>query len=151
MLEVHARENVIVFTGHGEWDLACADALRAQFSVAVSGCWAVTVVDLSDVSFLDLAGASPIEQLIASLTPTGRHVALLHPRPAVTRLLEILGLADYVVPVEELPRVPDLPDLLSALPVRHRLSLGQHRQAAMTLVAGAQPVAALDPRPRQPR
>jgi anti-anti-sigma factor len=113
VIEVHARERVIVFAGHGEWDLATAPALRAQLGVALAGAWQLIVVDLKDVTLLDVAGVDPIVHAVDRSRATGQEVVLVHPQPPVAQLLDLIGLGDRVAPTETLPHIGELLDALN--------------------------------------
>jgi anti-anti-sigma factor len=114
MIEVHARERVIVFAGHGEWDLATAPPLRAQLEVALAGAWQLVVIDLKDVSFLDVAGANPIIDALRRSRITGQQIILVSPQRPVARLLDVLGLTQFVALPESLPQVGALADALNS-------------------------------------
>ena len=112
VIEVHARERVLVLSGSGEWDLATADQVRPHLEIAVSGAWPLIVVDLARVDFMDVAGAKPIRTAVRSLRSSGRKILLVHPRSHVEKVLRLTGLGDFVVPVEELPNVDHVQELL---------------------------------------
>lgn len=113
MIEVHARERVIVLRGEGEWDLATVERVRPHMQIAALGTWPVVVIDLANVAFMDVVGARPLRVVAAAIRGGGRQLFVIHPQPQVERLLALLHLDEYVVPLERLPEVDDLEYLLT--------------------------------------
>lgn len=65
---------------------------------------AVVVCDLAAVTSLDLDGAVPLEQLARRGTLADSDVYFVRPAMQVERVLDLLGLAGFVIAVGDLPR-----------------------------------------------
>lgn len=77
----------------GEIDLATVDRLRdTAFTALAERRPAVLVLDLAEVSFLDLSGVSALLAIRARASATGTRVVLCHPQPIVRRVLELTDL-----------------------------------------------------------
>jgi anti-sigma B factor antagonist len=103
MIVFHERDHVAVLSASGEWDLASAEVLRSHLDRAIAGSWSVIVLDLAEVTFIDVTGVKPIRAAIKELRETSRQLLVVNPSPRIARTLKLLGLADWVVPVEQLP------------------------------------------------
>jgi anti-anti-sigma factor len=84
---------VRVATLRGELDISTADDLVDQLIMVPD---AVVVVDLSALGFIDSTGISALVQADKRLNPSGGRVVLTRPTPNILRLLDIVGLADWV-------------------------------------------------------
>ena len=84
--------SVSVLRPRGELDIAAVTCLRPTWLALVDASRPeVVVVDLSEVTFMDVAGW----RAVCSLAPAGRVPALRRPSPAVRRLLALLDGRDW--------------------------------------------------------
>jgi anti-anti-sigma factor len=91
MLDIHLEEGPPpVLHVAGELDIATGDQLRAALVHALSASPTV-VLDLSGVTFVDVAGLRAILETAESLN--GHGPLAVANAPLVTRLLELVGLA----------------------------------------------------------
>lgn len=84
----------------GELDLANAPTAEAQLREALDAGDAPVIVDMSELEFIDSTG---IALLVAALAPNGNSAELRFvpsKSPAVTRVLELTGLAERLPLVE---------------------------------------------------
>lgn len=84
----------------GELDLANAATAETQLRKALEAGDAPVIVDMSELEFIDSTG---IALLVAALTPNGNSVELRFvpsTSPAVTRVLELTGIAERLPLVE---------------------------------------------------
>ncbi|MFL1381988.1 STAS domain-containing protein [Nocardiopsis protaetiae] len=84
---------VTVVPVDGEIDLATVPGLRARLAAAAreERCECL-VVDLAGVGFLDASGVGALVAAHRILAARGARLVLARPRPAVARVLEILGM-----------------------------------------------------------
>ena len=84
----------VVVPVHGEIDIATADDTRDRLlgEAARTDC-ACMVVDLSRVEFFDASGRRALMAAYQRLTRDGRHMVLAEPAPAVSRVIDVLGLS----------------------------------------------------------
>jgi len=75
----------------GEVDLAVRDALTRALEEAAASTDRI-VVDLSEVSFIDLTGIA----VFAAAVVDGSDVSLLDPPPLIRRTLELSGLGEFI-------------------------------------------------------
>ncbi|MDT0330190.1 STAS domain-containing protein [Nocardiopsis lambiniae] len=89
----------------GEIDLATAPAMRDRLADAArdEDCECL-VVDLADVVFLDASGVGALVAVRRILAERGSRMVLARPRPAVVRVLRILGM-DRVFEIVPAPPV----------------------------------------------
>ncbi|MBK5307189.1 MAG: STAS domain-containing protein [Frankiaceae bacterium] len=90
-----------VLTLSGELDLATAELLRTRVRALVGRGAEVRhlVLDLSDLTFLDVTGLGALLEARRKLTGAGGSLLLRRPRPMVLRMLELLHL-DEALQVE---------------------------------------------------
>jgi anti-anti-sigma factor len=81
--------------------------------VALTGAWRLIVVDLRDVTFLDVAGVDPIVHAVERSRVTKQEVVLVHPQRRVEQVLGLIGLLEHVAPTETLARMGELADALN--------------------------------------
>lgn len=84
----------------GELDLANAATAETQLRKALEAGDAPVIIDMSELEFIDSTG---IALLVAALTPNGNSVELRFvpsTSPAVTRVLELTGIAERLPLVE---------------------------------------------------
>jgi anti-anti-sigma factor len=79
-----------VFYLAGEFDLAGVDVFDRATTAALTGPEPV-VLDLTDLMFMDASGLHAVIRLATCVR--GRDFVLRNPRPAVMRLLNIMGVA----------------------------------------------------------
>ncbi|MFJ1754092.1 STAS domain-containing protein [Kitasatospora sp. NPDC088134] len=94
----------------GEIDIHTAPRLDRQLrrALAVRPAPAVVLLDLQDVSFMDSTGLNSLLAARVEADRNGTLLALAHPRPQVTRLLEITETAP-LFPLSPLPPRPPVP------------------------------------------
>ncbi|QKW17864.1 STAS domain-containing protein [Kitasatospora sp. NA04385] len=95
----------------GELDVHTAPHLDRQlgWALAIRPAPAILLVDLQEVSFMDSTG---LNSLLTARREADRHgvlLALAHPGPQVTRLLELTGTA-ALFPLSPRPPRPQHPD-----------------------------------------
>lgn len=82
----------------GEADHLSAPALqRALEQAAARPDAGDVVVDLTGVTFMDSGGINVFARCFKPLDAAGRHLVLIHPRPAVRRALQVSGAAAFLV------------------------------------------------------
>ena len=107
-LAAEAREGVVVMRIGGELDLAAAPLLRETIDwMERRAPGAPLVLDLARVSFIDSTG---VRLLMEAGDVAGGRIALLDPSSAVSRVLELTGLATRFAEVADAE-----PDTLRAL------------------------------------
>jgi len=74
----------------GELDVACDDLVRSAAAVPADSI-DVVVVDLSGLSFCDLAGVTALQELKSAHRSQGRHVQVVSARPLLKRILALVG------------------------------------------------------------
>lgn len=100
-----ARDGCTVITAVGELDIATAALLAHALRHAPAH--TPTILDLTDVTFMDAAGLHPL--LRAHYDAAAQHVPfILVPTPAITRLLRLASLR------HTLRCMPTVPDALTA-------------------------------------
>jgi len=96
-LAVHAqpdRSGVIVAVT-GDLDLAGCQPLKRQLDALWDTGWTSVVVDLRGVSFIDSTGLSLLLTVDRDAREHGREFAIVDGAPAVSRLLELVGLSGH--------------------------------------------------------
>lgn len=99
-LVVHTRGAlpVVHVTAVGEVDLASVRQLRQAVLDAVADGASEVVLDLTGVSFIDCTGVSVLLGCVDDATRAGASVSIGSLSPRVTRLLELTGTAQRLVP-----------------------------------------------------
>ena len=92
--EARTTHDVPVLRVSGEVDLGSAGALRAAVEDLLARPGGLTVLDLSEVTFLDSAGLKVLDDMQQQAGEADGTVALVCPEPRILRLLEITGLSD---------------------------------------------------------
>ena len=92
MLQVAARDGVLVLALDGEIDIENAAGIGERLSASVSGADPV-VIDLRAVRFMDSQAIALLDRLAGRLEREGRPLAIVAPPASVPRrVLEIVGL-----------------------------------------------------------
>lgn len=79
----------------GEIDLACAELLESVARAELVGISLVTL-DLTDLTFSDLAGMRAMLKFRADHEVSGCEVRLVHAQPIVRRVFELSGNSDHL-------------------------------------------------------
>jgi anti-sigma B factor antagonist len=93
--EVTAREagGAVVLELRGELDVATVPLLREALA-ATAG--TTVVVDLQELTFMDSSGISAFIHARKQLARDGHRLLLTRPSPNVRRVLDIVGLTDWL-------------------------------------------------------
>ena len=76
----------------GEVDVSCAAELRGQLDAAAQE-GLDTLVDLSNVSYVDSTGIGVLVGAATTAREAGRGFAIANPQPPVRRVLDMLGVS----------------------------------------------------------
>jgi anti-anti-sigma factor len=95
-VEIRVIEGVACVTPTGELDLVTAPSLRAALEDAVALEPTLIVVTLREVTFLDSTGLGAIVAGWRAASDRGIQLRLLHPSPAVRRILDVTGLDELL-------------------------------------------------------
>jgi anti-sigma B factor antagonist len=76
----------------GELDLATADAVRSELEAAEAEAPEATVVDLSELRFIDSSGLSVLSEAVERASSDGRRITFTRSSPEVERTLRLTGL-----------------------------------------------------------
>jgi anti-anti-sigma factor len=95
----------------GEVDIAAATRLRPSWLALADSGQPVVVVDLCDVTFMDVAGVSLLVALRNRQLGHGGRVQLRRVPAQVTRVLRLTGLTG-ILPVEPAPRPRSAADVI---------------------------------------
>ncbi len=91
-LAVRRAGGVVVVALSGDYDLGCAATLHTQLLDALRARPTGIVIDLSEVTYCDLACLRTMANLGRRAVAVGTWMRLAGPSPIVRRLLEITGL-----------------------------------------------------------
>ena len=94
----------------GEFDLAAAEALRAQLDLARATAERGVVLDLAEVTFVDSAGLRELLRAHGALASERKGLVLTGLQAPVIRLLELTGATDMLVTAPTLQRALTLLD-----------------------------------------
>ena len=89
----HSRDGVTIVRPRGAMDLAT----RAELRASLSRCTGDVVVDLSEVEFLDVTCLAVLLAEEARLMEQGGTLRLREPHAIVSRMLEAVGVATWIV------------------------------------------------------
>lgn len=103
--------DVPVLRPHGEVDIATVTRLRPTWLALADAGRPVLVVDLADVTFIDVAGIGLLVALRNRQHAHGGRVHLRHVPAQVTRVLRLTGLAGSL-PVEPAPAPRSAADVI---------------------------------------
>ena len=81
----------------GELDLSSAPVLAETLDQVLDRCPQVVTLDLSGLDFIDSTGLSLLARTSKALKGYDGRLRLLSPRPAVRRVLELVGLHPLLV------------------------------------------------------
>ena len=82
----------------GEVDIATVDALDLALERAMDA-GSDLVVDLSDLTFIDIGGLRTLAAAVDRMTDDGRSMRLASPRPHLRRIIGLLGWEQLAVHV----------------------------------------------------
>src|SRR4051794_7137789 len=89
-ITVEATSTVRCIRLEGELDLASADMLHAEYGSATEDA-EIIMVDLTDLTFCDVAGAQALMALRASHLLRGRRIVFLNACAQVRKLFTLMG------------------------------------------------------------
>lgn len=115
LLRLHTAvlEDVVVVRCHGELDLSSGTGLLDGLAPAVALADHAVVLDLSDLAFIDCAGASSLVAARTEIARCGIEVVLAAPSRPAARLLSLTGTGDLI---------PIFPTVRQAVNKFHRVS-----------------------------
>jgi anti-anti-sigma factor len=118
----------------GELDFASASQLEASLGLVGARGAGAAVLDLSGLAFVDAGGIREIYELCLTAESEGKRVWITSARPHVRRVMEILGVYDYVA-ARDRPSVDNVlePSGDAAHPTRCRLAFLRTEAAARQL------------------
>ncbi len=90
----------VVFTAHGELDMATAPALRERMTAAIADGRRRLVIDLRPIGFLDSVAVAAILQARRRLGDGGRLAVIVDPDSYTRMVFEIAGLPQCLDVVE---------------------------------------------------
>jgi anti-anti-sigma factor len=91
-LEVVEAEGSPLVRVRGELDVATAQELGSRLTELIGGMPDRITIDLSDTVFMDCSGARPICEARRQLPIETCRIVLLHPRPLIRMVLNLVGL-----------------------------------------------------------
>lgn len=94
------QDGYAVVAATGEIDLHTAPRLQTELAEQVLGEGGQLIVDLSGVEFCDSTGVNVLLAAMRRANEQGGTLTLIHPQPAVRKVLGITGL-DSVFPVRD--------------------------------------------------
>lgn len=103
----HDDDGCPVLHLEGEFDLSTTGELGDLLADAAASEPERIVIDLTDTTFMDLAGARPILEWRHRLPLERCSMVLRRPRPMVRMVLEVLGLDGPCI-IDDLPERPSL-------------------------------------------
>ncbi|MBV9488010.1 MAG: STAS domain-containing protein [Frankiaceae bacterium] len=106
--EVHVESDVTFARLHGDLDLGSADALRDLLDDLSASPTQHIVIDLCDVSFVDVMSLSVILGTADALRESGRQLAVEGASASIRRLCKVLNAEDVLAPQIQLSnrRIP---------------------------------------------
>lgn len=96
----YAYDGCAVLALSGEIDVSCLAALRQLLLDAVDRGHGKVVVDLTDVTFMDLAAVGELVQALRRAGWQSGSIRLLHPTPFVRRVLDLTN-AGSLFPIHD--------------------------------------------------
>jgi anti-anti-sigma factor len=103
--EVSVRPNATVARPHGDLDLVNVDALRELLDGLCAGPATTIIIDLSDVSFMDVLSLSVILGAADALRESGRQLVVEGANNSVRRMCALFNADDIFDPPETLPYI----------------------------------------------
>ncbi len=95
------RGECTVIAVEGELDMSTAGEPREAIASGINGSELAIVLDLADLSFCDSAGLAVFVRAHNDLDERGRKLFVMRPTPAVSRILELSGLAKVIPTVAD--------------------------------------------------
>jgi anti-anti-sigma factor len=83
----------------GEIDIANTAEVVTQVWRAAADRDGEVIVDCFDITFIDVGGVEALLQIQRELAAGGRDLRLIHPSPILTRMLQVLELAELLRPI----------------------------------------------------
>jgi anti-sigma B factor antagonist len=108
-IDYHASESRAVLVIDGELDLVTAPQLAARATTAIDDGAHDVIIDISALTFCDSSGLSIFVRIANRLRAHSGSLALVGPSSLVRRVLEVSGLDEAFIVVD------DVPDALAAL------------------------------------
>ena len=96
-LSTRGKDGCVIVRIRGECDIATTPGLRESLLGTLATQSARVVLDLSELDFLDCAGAAVLMATARRATLLGRALALAAPTAQVARLLRLTGLDQHLV------------------------------------------------------
>lgn len=96
----YVRADCTVLALSGEIDASCAPAFRRHLTAAVAEGRVPVVVDLTEVTFIDLVAVGQLVQALARTGWVPGSIRLVSPSPFVRRVLELTRV-DSVLPLHD--------------------------------------------------
>ena len=89
---VQRRGRAVSVTGHGEIDMTTVNTLSYTLTTVLAQERPLHIdVNLAEVTFMDSSGINALMACRAEATPRGCRITISHPRPMVSRVLDVTG------------------------------------------------------------
>ena len=99
--EIESRDGVLIVTLRGEIDHHSAVSIRSEIDAAICESGAhKTVLDLSEINFMDSSGLGLIMGRYALMQRLGGELTLRRPNERIVRIFELAGLG-RIIKIEE--------------------------------------------------
>jgi stage II sporulation protein AA (anti-sigma F factor antagonist) len=93
---VSVRESRGVLSLHGDIDHSNVDEFEAALSAAIGSPVGAVVLDLTHLTFIDVAGLRVLERQATQLSESGNRLVLSSPPAFLGRVLEVLELDELI-------------------------------------------------------
>ncbi|HTW18935.1 MAG TPA: STAS domain-containing protein [Mycobacteriales bacterium] len=103
--DVSVRPDATVARPHGDLDVVNVDALRELLDGLCAGPARTIILDLSDVTFMDVLSLSVILGAADAMRDLGRQLVVENPSTAVRRLCDLLNAGDVLDAADSLPYI----------------------------------------------
>ena len=103
--DVSVRPDATVARPHGDLDLVTVDALRELLDGLCAGPARTIILDLSDVTFMDVLSLSVVLGAADAMRELGRRLVVENASAAVRRLCELLNAEDILEASDSLPYI----------------------------------------------
>jgi anti-anti-sigma factor len=104
-LEVRDDEHAVVIVARGELDVMSAESFSAELGRAGQSRLPVTVVDLSELQFIDSSGLAALIKADQDAKAAGRRLVVVRGPRQVQQLLELTGLSERLELVDSLDQL----------------------------------------------